>query len=168
MGELRNPISLGLPSPGFCVSPTSGSSEPVDSLERTSRCVRALPPGSSRPLVSAARPALTALMQMRIAAQLATISDQISHDFHLDLDILQSRSREQRIDFARLLAMFLCRKITGASFESVGAHFRRDHSTVMHAFRVIEQRTQRDAAFRLFVGKLEQRILGTVQATPSL
>jgi len=161
MGELRNSTSLELPSTGFCMSPTFGAREPTDSLERTSRRVRALSPGSSRPLVSAARPALTALMQMRIATQLATISDQISHDFHLDLDILQSRSREQRIDFARLLAMFLCRKITGASFESIGAHFRRDHSTVIHAFRVIGQRTQRDAAFRLFVGRLEQRILGT-------
>ena len=168
MGELRTSISLGVPSPGFCMSPTSGASEPADSLERTSRRVRAIATRQLAPLVRAARPVLTALKQMRIATQLATISDQISHDFHLDLDILQSRSREQRIDFARLLAMFLCRKITGASFESIGAHFRRDHSTVIHAFRVIEQRTQRDAAFRLFVGKLEQRILGTVQATPSL
>jgi chromosomal replication initiation ATPase DnaA len=64
--------------------------------------------------------------------------------------------------------MFLCRKITGASFGSIGAHFRRNHSTVIHAFRVIEQRTQRDAAFRLFFRKLEERILGTVQATPRL
>ncbi len=82
MDVLRNSTSLGFPSTGFCMSPTFGASEPSDSLEKTSRRVRALSPGSSRPLVRNARPVLTALKQMGIATQLATISDQIRHDFH--------------------------------------------------------------------------------------
>jgi chromosomal replication initiator protein len=168
MGELRNPTSFGLPAAGFCTSPTFGSGEPTDSLERTLRRVRELPSGNSPPLVRAARPLLTASTQIRIATQIATISNHVSHEFHSGVDRLQSRSREQRIAFARQLGMFLCRKITRASFESIGAHFRRDHSTVIHAYRAIEQRTQRDAAFRLFIRKLEERILGTVQVSPRL
>jgi chromosomal replication initiation ATPase DnaA len=165
MGELPNPVSLGLQAAGFRPSPTFGSDELIDSLERTLRRVREMPPGISPPLVRVARPVLTALTRIRIAARFAAISDHITRDFHLGSDKLQSRSREQRIAFARQLAMFLCRKITGAPFESIGAHFRRDHSTVIHACRAIEQRIRRDTAFRLFIGRLEERILGTVQAT---
>ena len=56
--------------------------------------------------------------------------------------------------------MFLCRKITGAPFELIGAHFNRDHSTVTHAYQLIERRMLRDAAFRLFIEKLEGQITG--------
>ena len=165
MSELRN---LGLLASGFCPSPTFGSDELIDSLEITLRRVREMPPGISPPLVRVARPVLTALTRIRIAARFASISDHIARDFHLGSDRLQSRSREQRIAFARQLAMFLCRRITGAPFESIGAHFRRDHSTVIHAYRVIERRTERDTAFRLFIGRMEERILGTVQTTARL
>ena len=168
MGELRNPLSLGLPAAGFCSSATFGSDELIDSLEITLRRVREMPPGISPPLVRAARPVLTALTQIRIAARFAAISDHITCDFRLGSDRLQSRSREQRIAFARQLAMFLCRKITGAPFESIGAHFRRDHCTVIHACRAIERRIRRDTAFRLFIGKMEERILGTVKTTARL
>jgi chromosomal replication initiation ATPase DnaA len=61
--------------------------------------------------------------------------------------------------------MYLCRKITGAPFENIGEHFSRDHSTVIHAYQLIERRMARDAAFRLFIMKLEGRISETVLTT---
>jgi chromosomal replication initiator protein len=93
---------------------------------------------------------------------LAVISDRVVRDFRLRSDDLQSRTREQRISFARQLAMFLCRKMTGAPFESIGEHFNRGHSTVIHAVNLIERRIRREAAFRLFIEKLEGQITGTI------
>jgi chromosomal replication initiation ATPase DnaA len=61
--------------------------------------------------------------------------------------------------------MHLCRRITGKPFAVIGTHFNRDYSTVIHACHLIEQRTQRDAAFRLFIEKLEGRITGTIHTT---
>jgi chromosomal replication initiation ATPase DnaA len=146
------------PAPTFCSPGHSTSDELIDMLELTLRRVIELPTDISPPLVQAARPALAAVTRMRIAGRFATISDHITHNFRLGSHKPQSRSREQRISFARQPAMFLSRRISGAPFESIGAHFRRDHCTVIHAYRVIDRRIKRDAAFRLFIEKLEQRI----------
>jgi chromosomal replication initiator protein len=97
-----------------------------------------------------------------LPGRLGNVSDQVAREFRLRSNDLQSRSREQRIVFARQLAMHLCRKITGASFESIGENFNRDHSTVIHAYQLIERRIARDAAFRLFIAKLEGRITRTM------
>jgi chromosomal replication initiation ATPase DnaA len=143
-----------------CAKPTSD--ELIDTLAITLQRIIELPAGASPRLIQAARPALAAVTQMRIAARFATISDHIARDFRLGSDKLQSRSREQRVAFARQLAMFLCRKITSAPFESIGAHFRRDHCTVIHAYQAIEQRTRRDPGFRRFIEEFEGRITESI------
>jgi len=61
--------------------------------------------------------------------------------------------------------MFLSRKITGAPFKSIAIRFDRDHSTVIHAYWLIERRIQRDTAFRLFIKQLEARIVAVVFMT---
>jgi chromosomal replication initiation ATPase DnaA len=54
--------------------------------------------------------------------------------------------------------MYLCRKITGNSFPSIGEQLGRHHSTVIHAFHLIEQRVNNDSAFRFSIEKIETRI----------
>jgi chromosomal replication initiation ATPase DnaA len=63
--------------------------------------------------------------------------------------------------------MYLARRLSAASFPTIAAAFNRDHSTCIWAFQVIERRMTRDAAFRLFVEKLEGQITGTVATTPA-
>jgi chromosomal replication initiator protein len=165
MAELSNQLSSSFSGPASRLSADSTSDELIEALEIALRRVMERPTGISLPLVQAVRPALMALTRVRRADRFLIISDQICHDFRLGSDKLQSRSREQRIAFARQVAIFLCRKITGAPFEAIGAHFQRDHSTVIHAYRVIEQRARRDAAFRVFTEKLEGRITQTLSIT---
>ena len=162
MAVPSNQLSSPFPPTVLSSSANPTSDELIDSLAITLRRVIELPAGVSPRLIQAARPALAAVGQMRTAGHFATISDHIARDFRLGSDKLQSRSREQRIAFARQLAMFLCRKITAAPFESIGVHFRRDHCTVIHAYRAIEQRIRRDAAFRQFIDKLEARITESI------
>jgi chromosomal replication initiation ATPase DnaA len=145
-----------------CAPPELAADELIDGLEAALRRVTALPGHASPPLVDLARRSLAALTRARMADRLGNVSDQVAREFRLRSDDLQSRSREQRVAFARQLAMHLCRKITGASFESIGEHFNRDHSTVVHACQLIELRVARDAAFRLFITKLEDRITRTM------
>ncbi len=61
--------------------------------------------------------------------------------------------------------MHLCRRITGKRFVIIGTHFDRDHSTVIHARNLIERRLVRDAAFRLFIERLEGQITGAATNT---
>jgi chromosomal replication initiator protein len=101
---------------------------------------------------------------IRTNRPLKTVSNQIARDFRLQPPDLQSKLQEQRILFVRQLTMFLCRKITGAPFKSIGEHFHRDHSTVIHGYRVIEQRVRGNAAFRRLIERLEGCITRTVRA----
>ena|GEM_PF-2710425 len=149
----------------FCTTPQSAADELVDTLEAALRRVTALSADTSPSLVDLARGALAALTRIRIAGRLANISDNVAGEFRLRPDDLLSRSREQRIAFVRQLAMYLCRKITVASFECIGEHFNRDPSTVIHAYELIERRIRGETAFRLFIEKLEGRVTGTVPAT---
>ena len=49
------------------------------------------------------------------------------------------------IAFARQVAMYICREITKSSLGAIGKHFgNRDHSTVIHACRNIENKMNDD------------------------
>jgi len=148
-----------------CTTPQSAADELVDSLEAALRRVTMLSAHTSPSLVDLARGALAALTRIRMAGRLANISDHVAREFRLRPDDLLSRSREQRIAFVRQLAMYLCRKITVAPFESIGEHFNRDHSTVIHAYELIERRIEGETAFRLFIEKLEGKITRTMPTT---
>jgi chromosomal replication initiator protein len=80
----------------------------------------------------------------------------VSDSFHIPLMDLKSKKRTQRVAFCRQVAMYLCRRITSNSFPSIGEHFGRDHSTVIHAFNLIERRVNNDTAFRLWIEKIER------------
>jgi chromosomal replication initiator protein len=87
----------------------------------------------------------------------------VSDFFHIRLVDLKSKKRTQHIAFCRQVAMYLCRKLTSSSFPTIGEHFGRDHSTVIHAFNLIERRVTSDSAFRLSIEKI-QRELKNIQA----
>src|SRR5215472_2978799 len=80
----------------------------------------------------------------------------VADSFHIQLADLKSKKRTQHVAFGRQVAMYLCRKLTNNSFPSIGEHFGRDHSTVIHAFNLIERRVNNDAAFRLLLEKIER------------
>jgi chromosomal replication initiator protein len=80
----------------------------------------------------------------------------VADSFHIHLAELKSKKRTQHVAFCRQVAMYLCRKLTSNSFPSIGTHFGRDHSTVIHAVNLIERRVNNDAAFRLLIEKIER------------
>ena len=111
-----------------------------------------------RRIQAAARRKLAAQRAELTARRLALITDQVGHVLRVDREELRGKSRGQHIAFCRQAAMFICRQLSAASFPSIGALFDRDHSTVIAACQVIEQRMARETAFRLFIERLEARI----------
>jgi chromosomal replication initiator protein len=104
-----------------------------------------------------ARHALRDLIRTyEIKPDIEAIQRVVSDRFHIRLADLKSKRRTQRVAFCRQVAMYLCRKITSNSFPSIGEHFGRDHSTVIHAFNLIERRVINDSAFRFSMEKLER------------
>ena len=61
--------------------------------------------------------------------------------------------------------MYLCRILTNESFPKVGAAFgKRDHTTVMHAFKKIEKGIKEDQNTKLIVESVKKIVLNNKQA----
>jgi chromosomal replication initiator protein len=72
---------------------------------------------------------------------------------------LRSKKRTKSVALPRQVAMYLCRRHTGASFPAIGERFGgRDHSTVIHATNTVERRMREDSVFRATVERIERLI----------
>ncbi len=79
--------------------------------------------------------------------------------FGVSAEELLSSARTQRIAWARQVAMYLSRELTGESLPAIGRHFGgRDHTTVLHAWRRTSARIAADEATREAVEKLCQTL----------
>lgn len=89
----------------------------------------------------------------------ADIIEQVADYFRLAEDDLLSRSRKQSVAQARQIAMYLCREMTDASYSHIGSRFGgRDHSTVIHAYRKIEEVLESDEGLQDDISALESRL----------
>jgi chromosomal replication initiator protein len=89
------------------------------------------------------------------------ILDTVSKHFGLRMSDLVGRKRSRSVSFPRQVGMYLARRLTPLSLEEIGSHFGgRDHSTVLHAERVIEadRRRARETADTLSI--LTRQLLG--------
>jgi len=84
------------------------------------------------------------------------IIDAVVDHYGVKLTDLQSKRRQKSIAQPRQLCMFLARRHTRYSLEEIGGYFGgRDHTTVMHAVRTIEQKMTQDDEFNIIVESLE-------------
>jgi hypothetical protein len=72
--------------------------------------------------------------------RLELLIEQIACALRVEADKLRSRARNQYLAFQRQIAMFTVRRLSRASFPTVAAAFRRDHSTCIWACQVMERR----------------------------
>ena len=79
---------------------------------------------------------------------------------HLDLPVesIQQTSRKREIVQARQLAMYFSKKITKSSLSVIGLQCgNKDHATVLHACKTIENLRQTDRNIRAMVDELEKK-----------
>lgn len=70
----------------------------------------------------------------------ALIIKTVAEHFNISPDDMCSKKKSQDIVFPRQIAMYLCRKITQTSLQSIGTSLgRKDHTTVIHAVEKIEK-----------------------------
>lgn len=73
------------------------------------------------------------------------IARRVGSHFHVDPRRLQSKRRHQSVVLPRQVCMYLARRLTGLSLDAIGSYFGgRDHSTVLHACRKVEQALDTD------------------------
>ena len=65
------------------------------------------------------------------------------------------------VAFPRQVAMFLCRKLAGASYPMIGVRFGgKDHTTALYACAAIEKRLKEDEELRAVLARIENIVYG--------
>jgi len=85
-----------------------------------------------------------------------TIIDAVTDFYHVKVTDLQSKRRQRSVALPRQVCMYLARRLTRLSLEEIGGYFGgRDHTTVMHAVKIIDSRRGQDTEFDGVVNGLE-------------
>ena len=84
------------------------------------------------------------------------IQNTVSNYFSIELKDIHSQSRKQEIVKARQITMFLYKKHTNYSFAHIGSLVgKRDHATVLHACRTVQDLIDIDKSFRSAMVEIE-------------
>jgi chromosomal replication initiator protein len=95
----------------------------------------------------------------RVNATVEDIVRLVARYHKLSPRMLASNTRRRTLVEARSVVIYLARHLLGTSFEQLGqALGGRDHSTIMHSFRRIEEALPRDRRLKACVDEL-QRLL---------
>jgi len=92
---------------------------------------------------------------------ISRIQEAVSQRFGVTLDELVSPRRSQAVAYPRQVAMYLSRELTDSSLPKIGREFGgRDHTTVMHAVKKVDELRDRDASFAEDVELLRRMLEG--------
>ena len=80
--------------------------------------------------------------------------------FKVTSDDIRSTKRSNDIAYPRQIAMYLCHELTEVSWPTIGGFFNRDHSTVIHAHKKIQNPTDSDPATKALIESLSIQIKG--------
>ncbi len=99
--------------------------------------------------VETARSALEDLLQKQHRpVSIDSVQRVVGRHYEIPPDLLMAKIRTKPIARARMIAMALCLRLTGHSLKQVGARFgRRDHTTVLHARKKIQEWLESDPSF---------------------
>jgi chromosomal replication initiator protein len=79
--------------------------------------------------------------------------------FGLKVQDIKAKKRTRDIAFPRQVAMYLSKQLTENSLNEIGKNFGgKDHSTVIHACKLIEERIQKDEEFEKKIDYLIKKI----------
>ena len=102
------------------------------------------------------------ILQEELATRV-TIDDiqkKVCEFYHLTMTDLLGKKRPANIAFPRQVAMYLCRLLTPSSLQEIGIAFGgRDHGTVIHACKSVENTVQQEPATKRTLQFLQQKLI---------
>lgn len=83
----------------------------------------------------------------------------VSSYFKLEVEMLQSKTRKRHIVQARQISMYFAKRITKESLANIGKKTgNRNHATVLHAYRTVENLMETDKQFKKYVDDLNKKL----------
>lgn len=102
------------------------------------------------------------IKEKRKEITLDLIIKEVATHFSLKVAELKAARRIKSIIVPRQIAMYLCRKLTNSSLVSIGEKFGgKDHATIIHSIRKVEDDIKVKKELREVVEKLEDKIKST-------
>ena len=93
-----------------------------------------------------------------------TIQKKVVDYYHLRMADMLSRRRPANIAFPRQVAMYLSRILTEHSLQEIGSAFGgRDHGTVIHACKTVENMMDQDDSIKYAVEYLNEELSQTIE-----
>lgn len=102
------------------------------------------------------------IMQKASVISIEYIQEMVCKYFNITMKDLKSSQRSNDIAFPRQIGMYLCRILTNESYPKIGEAFgKRDHTTVMHGYKKIEQEIKQnpESNTKLIVDSVKKIIL---------
>jgi chromosomal replication initiator protein len=79
--------------------------------------------------------------------------------FDLPIELLKSKTRKREVVQARQIAMYFAKKMTKSSLANIGMHCGgKDHATVLHACRTVNNLQETDKQFRKYLEDLDKKL----------
>ncbi|MDC0304112.1 chromosomal replication initiator protein DnaA, partial [Flavobacteriales bacterium] len=83
----------------------------------------------------------------------------VSDYFAMPIELMKSKTRKREVVQARQIAMFYAKNMTKASLATIGAQCGgKDHATVLHAYRTVNNLIETDKQFRGYIADLDKKI----------
>ena len=115
---------------------------PIISLEMTTEALKGTLPNSQKQVIT-----------------IDFIKQNVANYFHIKSTDMDSPRRDQSITRPRHIAMYLCQELLGASLSDIGRDFgNRDHTTVLHGCKKIQQDIVKDQNIAKIVLTITQQI----------
>ncbi len=87
------------------------------------------------------------------------ISKVVCDYFNISVDSMQAKTRKREIVQARQLTMYFSKNMTKFSLASIGAQVgNKDHATVLHACKTVNNLKETDKNFRIYVEEIEKKL----------
>lgn len=89
------------------------------------------------------------------AIPVEVIQKNVASFFNIRFTDLKAKKKNKSFVLPRQIAMYICRKLTVLSLQEIGENFGgKDHTTVLHAIKKIEQKSMEDSALKEILDKL--------------
>ena len=83
----------------------------------------------------------------------------VSDYFSIPIDVINSKTRKREIVQARQISMYFSKRYTKSSLATIGLHCgNKDHATVLHACRTVNNLTETDKQFKNYISEIEKKI----------
>jgi len=79
--------------------------------------------------------------------------------FNMPSDVINSKTRKREIVQARQIAMYFAKTLTKLSLATIGSQIGgKDHATVLHACKTVNNLVETDKRFRGFIDEIEKKL----------